>query len=130
MSYWERTLISRRRVLQGAAAAAGGTAAFGLVGCGDDDASGGAKQSGPAGEVVDWTAGKPGGTINVGTNNYPDSLEPTSAGGGRVFGFTHDGLLQFKAGKSGVDPNSLDVEPNIAQALPETPNELTYIFKL
>src|SRR5262249_27046846 len=51
-------------------------------------------------------------------------------GGTRVAGFSYSGLLNWHAGRTGIDPRNLDPEPDLAAAMPEQPNDLTYIFKL
>jgi ABC-type transport system substrate-binding protein len=146
-SYWKRKTISRRAALRSALAAGGGLAALSLVGCGDDDDDDDAPSGGAS-----PTAGSGGGSATPGAGGGGGSSQPVA--GGRLIvqptgyattlvlvttrnnstaqlaGYTHSGLLQLKNGRPIVTGYDVTVEPDLAVALPEQPDELTYVFKL
>jgi ABC-type transport system substrate-binding protein len=130
-SLWSTRRISRRAVLQRAAiGAAGAGAVLSLSACGG-------KKTPPApvsnGQPLDSTKGKPGGTFVVQTSGYHGGLAlvtRASAAGASVAGLAHSGLLRFRYGRPVVDPFDISTEPDLAQTLPEQPDELTYVYKL
>src|SRR5262245_57276050 len=124
-------MVNRRTALRGAAVGGVGVAALSVVGCGSDKDDSGSSQN-TSTPAVDWTKGVPGGSLNIQQNNYPANLNliESTGGNGRLAGLVYSSLLTYKAGKSGVDPTSLESEPDVAAAMPEQPNDLTYIFKL
>ena len=137
-NYWMKTLVTRRRALRVAA----GGAAFGalsLVGCGGGSDSGGGggeiKDIGNVPRVTeeDSKKGKPGGRLVIQPTGYATTLvlattnNNSTAG---LAGFTHSGLLSLKNGRPIVDGSDVSVQPDLAVALPERPDQMTYIFKL
>jgi ABC-type transport system substrate-binding protein len=117
----------------GAIAGAGGALAFSLA-CGRN---GGTSQAPPApasgGQPLDSTKGKPGGTFVVQTSSYHGGLSlvtRSSAAGSSVGGLAHSGLMRIRYGRPVVDPFDVSTEPDLAQALPEQPDEATYVYKL
>jgi ABC-type transport system substrate-binding protein len=143
LNYWTRKLISRRAALRGGVAVSGGLAALSLVGCSNDnkDSSAGstpgsnstAIPSNTTAPASDPSKGIPGGDLVVQTSSYHGGLSLVSrrTGGGTGIGsLAHQGLLRFKYGVPGVDPADVSVEPDLATALPEQPDDSTYIYKL
>jgi peptide/nickel transport system substrate-binding protein len=116
-------------------ATAGGVASLSLFGCGgdddDSDSTGGQTGTGATG----GQSGDPvrGGRIVIQPTGYATTLvlvttrNNTTAG---LAGFTHSGLLQLKNGRPIVGGSDVTVEPDLAVAMPEQPDPLTYIFKL
>jgi len=129
-SYWGRYTISRRTALRGLVAA-GGLAALSLAGCGSDDSSSPDEESG-SGASSSGEA-KPGGRLIIQPTGYATTLvlvtsrNNTTAG---LAGFTHSGLLQLKNGRPIVPGTDVTVEPDLAVAMPEQADPLTYVFKL
>jgi ABC-type transport system substrate-binding protein len=136
--YWNK-FLTRRQALRLAA----GSAAFGalsLAGCGGGSSGSG----GGGGEIKDISnvprvteedskKGKPGGRLVIQPTGYATTLvlvttnNNTTAG---LAGFTHSGLLSLKNGRPIVDGSDVSVQPDLAVALPERPDQMTYIFKL
>ena len=139
-SYWQKR-TSRRTALRSALAAGGGLAALSLVGCGDDDepSGGGTSTGGSTGSTATGTgsaaSGDPvsGGRLIIQPTGYATTLvlvtsrNNSTAG---LAGFTHSGLLQLKNSRPIVGGSDVSVEPDLAMAMPEQPDPLTYIFKL
>lgn len=131
MNYWTRR-VDRRAALRGAGLAAAGIAGAALIGCGsgDDDAApaattaattaagGGATATATAAAVV---APKRGGTA-VFTSIEPRSLDP-HFDVFRTIGPSYDNLMRFSK-------DLTTFHPDLAEALPEQPDDLTYVFKL
>lgn len=153
-NYWTRYMrgrpVTRRRFLRGSALAGGGVAAAAIVGCGDDDddgettpvateaaAAGAAVSTQAATQAADPTATaeptappsniKRGGTLRLGSTVMGDSVyDPAitnhvttySLGMGRVYSriLAYDG--------------EGNVLPELAETLPEQPDDLTYVFRL
>jgi ABC-type transport system substrate-binding protein len=139
-SYWSKTLVSRRTALRAATA----TAAFGalsFIGCGggsDNKSGSGGAEIKATSEVArvteaDSKNGKPGGRLVIQPTGYATTLvlvttnNNSTAG---LAGFTHSGLLSLKNGRPIVDGSDVSVQPDLAVALPEQPDQMTYIFKL
>jgi ABC-type transport system substrate-binding protein len=144
-SYWTRKTLSRRAALRSALAAGGGLTALSLVGCGDDDddsgSSGSSSSSGSSGSSASGgssggaSSGSPvaGGRLVVQPTGYATTLVLVTSRNNstaQLAGYTHSGLLQLKNGRPIVSGYDVTVEPDLATALPEQPDELTYIFKL
>lgn len=140
-NYWLRKKISRRTTIRGAAIAGVGAGAFALVGCGDDDDD----DSGGGGEKTPGllpTVGasptvakqpKPGGSFSFQMPNIPATLDPytvTSFQTAYLNGLSYSKLLRFKAGTPDVSPADNSMEPDVAEKMPEQPDELHYTFKL
>src|SRR5687768_2674920 len=131
--YWRNVAehrLTRRRTLVGGAALAA-SAAF-LAACGGGDSgSSGEKQ---AAVKVDPTKGVRGGKFVI--QAFGDSgagLDPLAVrnnGLHQQIGFTHDGLLELRNDTPEFPGTDLGVRPNLAQAIPEQPDKLTYIYKL
>jgi peptide/nickel transport system substrate-binding protein len=139
-NYWLRRKYSRRTTLRGAAVAGVGAGAFALVGCGDDDDDddGGSDATATtAGSQASPTAAAkqpvPGGAFSFQMNAIPAVLDPytvTSYQTAYLNGLSYSKLLRFKAGVPDVDPADNAMEPDVAQTMPEQPDDLTYTFKL
>ncbi|MEZ4481330.1 MAG: ABC transporter substrate-binding protein [Dehalococcoidia bacterium] len=135
--YWQRwnTLrASRRRFVGGGLATGAGVAGLALVGCGDDDddtggtTATGTAATGTAATSTGTTAAQPkkGGTFRQLLTGSPRSLDPhfdTFPANGAVTLKTNEGLLRFK-------PDFSAVEPELATAMPEQPDPLTFVFKV
>jgi len=141
---WAKRRLSRRRLLAGAAGVGAGLAAVSLVGCGGEEA---APSPSPAGSATATAMGNVYHRWGVGP---PPALEPATTRGGivRWFGFeaialdTLDPLqtqfgpvasmhsvvfskiLKYRDAYHGV------LEPDLALAVPETPDKLTYVIKI
>ncbi len=138
-NYWLRRRISRRGALRGSALAGVAAASYALVGCGDDDD---ADDEATPTAGIQPTAGAspttakqpvPGGSFSFQMPAIPPSLDPytqTSFQNAYVNGLSYSKLLRFAAGVPAVDPADNTMEPDLAQKLPEQPDELTYTFKL
>ena len=138
-NYWLRRRLSRRTTLRGAAVAGMGAGAIALVGCGGDD-SGGANPTGTQGLLP--TAGasatttktpKPGGSLSFQISAAPPSLDPytqTSFLNAYVNGLSYSKLFRFRAGTPEVAPADNSMEPDMAQAMPEQVDPLTFVVKL
>ncbi len=142
-NYWMRRVqsgqLSRRRFVGGAAAAGVGAAAFGLVGCGDDDDGGttatGTTASGTTAAASATTAAattpassvQKGGTYRVtSANNTWDTFDadrsrftPVSA----LVGLTNLGIVQWKSFANAI------MEGGFASKW-EQPDKLTTVFTL
>src|SRR5262245_20432233 len=130
-SYWTRKATNRRTMLRGAAAAGIGAASVGLVGCGNDDGDGSSSATTNA-PKLDSSKGKPGGTSRFLMAAAPASPNPVSGSQPttiKLAGLVNSGLLQYAAGQVGREATGKDVLPDVASALPEQTNELTYVFK-
>lgn len=139
-NYWLRRRLSRRTTLRGAAVAGVGAGALALVGCGDDDDGGGANPTGTQGLLP--TAGasatttktpKPGGSLSFQISAPPPSLDPytqTSFLNAYVNGLSYSKLYRFRAGTPEVAPADNSMEPDMATAMPEQPDQLTFVMKL
>ena len=142
-SYWQRKTISRRAALRTALATGGGLAALSLVGCGGDDdetpSAGGSPSGGGTTATPSGGGGAAssdpvsGGRLVIQPTGYATTLvlvtsrNNSTAG---LAGFTHSGLLQLKNSRPIVGGSDVSVEPDLAVALPEQPDQLTYVFKL
>jgi ABC-type transport system substrate-binding protein len=156
-NYWNRYLtrqsLTRRQALRRLGLAGGGLAALSLIGCGGDDddddepstgggspsgggAGGGASPTattGAASGAVDSTKGTQGGKFVQQTSGFLASIILVTGGAEGPASRTHSSLVQFAYGRKppeGVSGLSLQLEPDLAVALPEQSDELTYTFKL
>jgi glutathione transport system substrate-binding protein len=138
--YWRRRRLTRRATLRGAAAAGGGLTALTLAACGggkettSTGSTGTTAQATVAQAVLDPTKGKQGGKIVIQQYGDPggglELVKIRNAGVHQFSGFTHDGLLEAKNGTTADDGYSIEAQPNLAQAMPEQPDPLTFVFKL
>jgi peptide/nickel transport system substrate-binding protein len=152
-NYWKKYLtqqsLTRRQAIRRLGFVGGGLAALSLVGCGgdddDDDASGsgggstggsgggGGSTQPTAAAGVDSTQGIPGGKFVQQTSGFISSIILVTGGAEGVASRTHSSLVQFAYGRKppeGGSGLSLALEPDLAVALPEQPDDLTYTFKL
>lgn len=135
--YWERLTsrrISRRRTIQSFGVAGVGLGAAALVGCGDDDDNGGGGGGGggaatPTATSIAPGAGqqiKKGGRLTAHMGGSPRSLDPhfdTFPYNTAITTNTNNGLLQFT-------PDLSKIVTDLATAMPEQPDPLTYTFKI
>jgi peptide/nickel transport system substrate-binding protein len=107
------------------------TAALPLVGCGDDNNSHGGATAPRGGQspaaASPSAAAKKGGTLHVVGLGEPSTFDlhqnisvTTTGPAAPIF----NGLLQTNPHKDG------DIQPDLATALPEQPDKLTYVFKI
>ncbi|OAI44071.1 hypothetical protein AYO38_02260 [bacterium SCGC AG-212-C10] len=136
-TYWQRKM-GRRTVIRGASMAGVGAAAYALTGCGDDDATepsttpDGLLPTAVSSPVVTQQP-KPGGSLSFQLSQNPPSLDPytqTSFVASYVQSMSYSKLYRFKAGTPEFSPTDQTMEPDLAQAMPEQPDEMTYVFKI
>ncbi|MGI8552435.1 MAG: ABC transporter substrate-binding protein [Dehalococcoidia bacterium] len=74
---------------------------------------------------------KRGGTLHY-SSRTPVNWDPTGPAGSLLssFLYAHNQLLEFEIDDAIPNPNLMQVKPVLAKAMPEQPDELTYIFKL
>jgi peptide/nickel transport system substrate-binding protein len=139
-NYWtRRPTMSRRRMLQGAAAAGLGAAALAVTGCGDDDggttpaaattaATGGSATAAPTEQV------KKGGTLQRRASNYPAPLDPYRSSDttlrGQLAGVVYSKLFANKGVPIGPDFPSQEVLPDLAESYEVADGGLTYTMKI
>ncbi|MHB8576259.1 MAG: ABC transporter substrate-binding protein [Dehalococcoidia bacterium] len=145
-TYWNRNRVSRRSVLGGAGL---GLSALALAACGgggnnksSSNASGKAATAPTkAPFVIEATgtpqpaakAAKPGGSFSFQMPGQPATFDPytqTSYQASYVNGLVYSKLYTFKAGQPGVAPGDTTQEPDLAAAMPENPDQLTWNVKL
>lgn len=146
-SYWQRTHVGRRSVL---GAAGAGLSALALAACGGSNNksngasaisgntnTGGGKGLLPAAATATPAAAtkqpKPGGSFSWQMPTAPPSLDPytqTSYLNSYVNGLTYSKLYRFKAGVPAVAPTDISQEPDLAAAMPEIADPMTYVVKL
>ncbi len=136
-NYWMRKRFSRRTALRGAAGVGVGASGYALVGCGNDDDA----DVQPNGEDDDapqeqpTPSGEPqhGGSLSWLISSSPPSLDPytqTSFVNAYVNGVSYSRLVRFAAGVPEVEPTDFTMEPDLAESMPESPDELTWVFTL
>ncbi len=136
-SYWKRPggirRFSRRRALQAGGTLGAGAAGFALVGCGNDDDDAAAQPT-PADDSDDAQPApdddpsdvQTGGQFRWVMNDNPRSLDfhfDTFPWNTWITTNTNEGLLRFNRDLS-------EIEPELAESLPENPDELTWVFTL
>ncbi len=129
-NYWQRK-IRRRTVIRGSGLAALGVGTAALVGCGDDDDddSGGnatIPATVPGGATPSTEKPKPGGTFRIHMSGSPRSLDPhfdTFPYNTAVTDLTNEALLKWS-------PDFSKIETELASAMPEQPDPLTFTFKI
>ena len=152
-TYWKklsRSRLSRRRLLTGAAGIGGGLAALSLAGCGGKEkapsgaspTTGATAQGSPqpavGGVYHRWGAGPPpalepvktrGGILRwLGNEAITlDTLDPHQSQFGPIFAthaFVFSKILKYQDNYRGV------MVTDLAEAIPETPDKLTYVIKV
>lgn len=135
-NYWTRgrSVVGRRKLL-GTAGAAGALGLVG-VGCGDDDDddnSSPVAQGTAESRVSTPTTKQPkrGGSLTMRVAADPPNWSVFTASALTVpfANLAYNKLIRLKSG-AGVDPSEITLEPDLAEALPEVPDETTLIFKL
>ena len=131
---WARQGLSRRRVIRASALGAAGLGAAALIGCGGGSAPSPGATKAPAATSATSTAPqakKRGGTLRTSLVGDPPGWGLFQAAGTTVAVSSHayDKLLDVATGP-GKDGYSVELIPQIAQAMPETPDETTYLFKI
>jgi ABC-type transport system substrate-binding protein len=134
-NYWTRSRITRRTAIQRTAVAGGGLAALGLAACGGSSKPAGTSATTSATRAaLDPTKGKQGGKITIQQYGDPggglELVKIRNQGVHQLAGFTHDGLLEYRNGTPAFPGTDIQTQPNLAQAMPEQPDPLTYVFKL
>jgi peptide/nickel transport system substrate-binding protein len=149
---WGKRRLSRRRLLAGAAGMGAGLAALSVVGCGggEEGPSPSPAASPAASPMATPTAGAAGNVFHRWGEGPPPALEPAKTRGGiqRWFGFEplpldtldpHQTQFGPTAGPHSVvfskvlkywDAYNGVMEPDLAEAMPETPDNLTYVLKI
>ncbi|HWO93184.1 MAG TPA: ABC transporter substrate-binding protein [Dehalococcoidia bacterium] len=136
-NYWTevfRRRMTRRRALLAAGSGAAGAGAIGLVGCGDDDDDDDDEEAGTAPTGGTAAAGdiRRGGTYVASVPIDPPTLDPyknLSYLTQTVAGYAYSRLLKFQTGPD-VLPSDYLPEPDLAEALPESPDAITWTFKI
>ena len=137
-NYWLRRRINRRTALRSGALGVTGAASLALVGCGDDDDD---DDTGNGGGLLPTAAATPtaakqakaGGAFAFQISSPPPSLDPytqTSFVNAYMNGLSYSKLYRFKAGTPEVAPADNTMEPDLASAMPEQPDQNTFVFKL
>ncbi|MBI2764759.1 MAG: ABC transporter substrate-binding protein [Chloroflexi bacterium] len=138
-NYWLRRRFSRRTTIRGAAIAGVGAGAIALVGCGDDDDTGGGDNTKTAllptagATSVPSKTPKAGGSFTFQIPQPPPTLDPytqTSYLNGYMNGLSYSKLFRFKNGTPDTVPADFTQEIDLAKAMPEQPDQLTYIVTL
>jgi peptide/nickel transport system substrate-binding protein len=125
---WNSLRASRRRFVGGGLAAGAGVAGLTLVGCGGDDDDDAGNGGGGSTQPTTGAALTPkkGGTFRMLMGGSPRSLDvhfDTFPYNTWVTNKTNEGLLKFKGDFTGIDPE-------LATAMPENPDPLTFTFKI
>lgn len=144
-NYWLRRKLSRRTALRGTALTGIGAASYALVGCGDDDdddgGNGGEPTNTPQGLLPTATPAPtqapvevtPGGAFSFQISSPPPSLDPytsTSFVASYNHGLSYSKLYRFAAGVPEVAPADNTMEPDLADAMPEQTDDLTFVITL
>ena len=132
LDYWQRfwrRRLSRRRVLRGALWGGAGLAAAAVVGCGGGKKAATGTPAASATAASLQPAGSRGGTLHLmGIEAFPsDTLDPFQTQYGPIYS-AHSSVfskvLRYESIEDGVRV------PDLASAMPETPDQLTYIVHL
>lgn len=150
-NYWLKKPLNRRTVLRGSAGTALGASALALVGCGGDDddtgngnGNGGDPTNTPQGLLPTNTPQpeasptpeseiQTGGALSWLISTSPPGVDPytvTSFICSYVNGMSLSKLLRFQAGVPEVEPTDFSMEVDLAQTMPEQPDDLTWTFKV
>lgn len=138
MNYWQRLNRKRvsRRTMLGASAKAGvGVAGLALVGCGDDDEEAPAEAPAEAQAVAEIKRGGTYRSTLAGlSSGNPPTLDPHGANitylAAIPAGTHYSRLLKFMPVAGTYSSNYAVVEPDAVEALPEIPDDQTYVFTL
>ena len=133
--YWADRMSRRQAARRAIAAAAAGTGALGLAGCRTGKKTTGREGAPAAARTpLDPTKGTQGGKIVIQQYGDPgggfELIKTRNLGVHQLAGFTHDGLLEFRNGTPAFSGTDLETQPDLAQAMPEQPDRLTYVYKL
>jgi peptide/nickel transport system substrate-binding protein len=145
---WAKRRLSRRRLLTGAAGVGAGLAALSVVGCG----GGGEETASPSPGASPGAspATTPSGNVQYWGTGSPPPNEPAKTRGGvqRWFGFEAMPLDTFDPHQTQFGPTANMhspilskvlkywdayhgvIEPDLAEAVPEAPDKLTYVIKI
>ena len=132
LDYWQRfwrRRLSRRRVLRGALWGGAGLAAAAVVGCGGGEKAATGTPAASATTAALQPVGSRGGTLHLmGIEAFPsDTLDPFQTQYGPIFSIhssVFSKVLRYESIEDGVRV------PDLASAMPETPDQLTYIVHL
>lgn len=134
-SVWAPQPLSRRSLLRSSAIGISGLGAAALIGCGSsEEEKSAAPAQGASGAPSATTAPqarKRGGVLKTSMIADPPgwSLFQAAASTVAVQSHGYDKLLDVATGP-GKDGYNVELVPQIAQAMPETPDQTTYVFKI
>jgi peptide/nickel transport system substrate-binding protein len=139
-NYWLRRRVSRRTALRGGALTGIGAASLALVGCGDDDDDATPTNT-PQGLLPTPTPAPtqvpdpvtPGGSFSFQISSPPPSLDPytsTSFVASYNHGLSYSKLVRYANGVPELAPADNTMEPDLAEAMPEQQDDLTFVFTL
>lgn len=130
-AYWTERRLTRRRIL--ATGTALSSAALISAACGGGSNGDSKTPAGSPGASSTAPAKQPkrGGALTVRVVNDPPNWSPFTAStyAAAFANNIYSKLIRRKAG-AGIDPAESVLEADLAQAMPETPDELTYIFTI
>ncbi|HET7737920.1 MAG TPA: ABC transporter substrate-binding protein [Tepidiformaceae bacterium] len=135
--YWTRQRYlraNRRRFLGGAGVAGIGAAGLALVGCGDDDDDPASPTTSTGGSPAATTVAQPksGGRLRWPIPGDPPTLYPyenITFAVQRPSSYHYSRLLRGSTGPDIAPSDFTKIEGDLAQSLPEQPDNLTYTFK-
>jgi peptide/nickel transport system substrate-binding protein len=134
-NYWGRlhaAVVSRRRALAIGLSLGTGAAAATLVGCGGGDATG-VRIVGGLAEARDTSAqAVAGGVYRTFYTREADTLDVGASDNYVAYGFAtyyYSRILKAKSGL-GIDPNSMELDGDLAQSWEVTPDAQTWTFRL
>jgi ABC-type transport system substrate-binding protein len=125
--FWKRRL-SRRRALRGALWGGAGLAAAALVGCSGDGKPRGTPTASPTASAPQ-AAGSRGGTLHLmGIEAFPpDTLDPHQSQYGPIYS-AHSSVFSKVLRYESIEDSVMVAD--LASAMPEMPDQLTYIVRL
>ncbi len=128
------TVWSRRRLLRSSAVGAAGLGAAALIGCGSapkEEPAAPGKAAGAPSATTAPQAKRKGGTLKTSMVADPPGwgLFQAASSTVQVQSYAYDKLLDVATGP-GKDGYNVELIPQIAQAMPETPDANTYVFKI
>jgi ABC-type transport system substrate-binding protein len=132
-SYWTRQVMSRRAALRQISILGSGIAVLDVVACSPKGKTA-RSSNGTTPAALDPTRGKRGGKIIIQQYSDPggglELVKIRNLGVHQLAGFTHDGLLEFRNGTPAFPGTDIGTQPDLAQTMPEQPDQQTYVFKL